>query len=292
MAKPYSERLVYTACEDGVILAGLVIRPAARSARPTAVIWIPGMSINFYHPSAIPIGRELAGLGYAFISANQRGHDIGTHLWKKQKDAQEIVPTYGGALWERFEESPRDMAAWIDFTMNQGFQGVVLVGHSFGAKKVVYYQAYRQDPRVSGLVVASTKFTPPEVDPELVALAEQMVTDGRGEELLPWGTFQSFFIGASSAQTYLSRVPDLYGVSSPHPEIAQIRCPLLLCCGTNEGDDPTRSREIVQDHEMIAKKAVAAPRVDTAFFEGANHGYDSHEREVAGAIASWADTLR
>ncbi len=291
MAEPYSERLVYTTCEDGVILAGLVVRPAAQSAKPTAIVWIPGLSINFYHPSAIPIGRELASLGCAFIIVNQRGHDIGTHLWKKQEDAEGMVRTYGGALWERFEESPRDIAAWIDFTMNLGFQGVALVGHSFGSKKVVYYQATRQDPRVFGIVVASTKITPPEVDPELVALAEQMVTDGRGEELLPWGTFQSFFTGASSAQTYLSRVPDLYGVSTPHPEIARIRCPLLLCCGTNEGDDPAQSLEIIQGHEMIRKRAVAALRVDAAFFEGANHGYDNHEREVAQAIASWTDTL-
>jgi alpha-beta hydrolase superfamily lysophospholipase len=199
--------------------------------------------------------------------------------------------TYGGAFWERFEESPRDVAAWTNFAMNLGFEGVALVGHSFGAKKVVYYQACRQDPRVSGLVVASTLIAPPETDAELITLAEQLVADGRGEELLPWGTFQGFVTGALSAQTYLSRVPDVFGVSTADAEITQIRCPLLVCCGTNESDDTTRRLEIVQDHEVIRQQAVASPRVDIALFEGANHGYVNHEREVAEAIAHWIETL-
>ncbi len=291
MARPYTDELVYTESEDGIILAGLVIRPGTQAAKTVAVVWIPGFSINFYHPSFIAIGRELAGLGNAFIIGNNRGHDIGANLWKKQEDADGMSRTYGGAFWERFEESPRDVAAWIDFAMNLGFQGVALVGHSFGAKKVVYYQAGSQDPRILGLVVASTPIAPPEVDPELVTLAERLVAEGRGEELLPWETFESFFTGPLSAQTYLSRVPDVFGVNTPHAEIAKIRCPLLLCCGTNESDDPALSLETVQAHEMVRRKAVAASRVDIALFEGANHGYDNHEREVAEAMALWIDTL-
>jgi pimeloyl-ACP methyl ester carboxylesterase len=292
MAKPYTEELVYTESEDGIILAGLVIRPGTQAAKPNAFVWVPGFSINFYHPSFVPIGRELAGLGYAFVIGNHRGHDIGANLWRKQKDADGMTRTYGGAFWERFEESPRDVAAWIGLAMNLGFGGVALVGHSSGAEKVVYYQARRQDPRVYGLVVASAPKGPREVDPELVTLAERLVAEGRGEELLPWGTFETFFSGAVSAQTYLSPVPDLFGVSMPDAEIAKIHCPLLVCCGMKEAEDPASSLEIVQAHKTIRRKAVAAPRADIAFFEGANHGYDDHEREVAEALAHWVDTLK
>jgi pimeloyl-ACP methyl ester carboxylesterase len=290
MARPYTEELVYTESEDGIILAGLVIRPGAQAAKPTAVVWIPGFAINFYHPSIVPIGRELATLGYVFVIGNHRGHDIGAHLWKKQEDADGMTRTYGGAFWERFDESPRDVAAWIGFAMSLGCRGVALVGHSFGGKKVVYYQARRQDPRVRGLVVASAPIAPREVDPELVTLAERLVAEGRGEELLPWGTLE-VFSGAVSAQTYLSRVPDVFGVSTPDAEIAKIRCPLLACCGTDEAEDPDIGLLVVEAHKTIRQKAVGAPRADIAFFEGANHGYDNHEQEVAEALARWVDTL-
>ncbi len=288
MTKRYTEELVYTETEDGIILAGLALRPATDIVKPTAVVWIPGLSINFYHPSLIPIGRELAGLGYVFVAGNHRGHDIGTNLWQKTKDGEGMVRTRGGALWERFEESPRDVAAWIDFTAHLGPQDVALVGHSFGGPKVVYYQAHRQDPRLMGLILASTSTELYPLNPELVVQAEQMVADGRGEELLPWGSIETWAALTLSAQTYLSwnRIPDLFGMNTPQSAIAQIRCPLLVCYGTNEGFDP--SEEI----ELIRRNAIAAPSTDTRLFEGANHGYDNHERDVAKEIAHWIDARR
>lgn len=71
--------------------------------------------------------------------------------------------------------------------------------------------------------------------------------------------------------------------ASSQAAIAQIRCPLLVCYGANEGFDPTA------DIELIRRNAIAARSIDTRLFEGANHGYDHHEREVAEAIADWID---
>jgi len=64
------------------------------------------------------------------------------------------------------------VTAWITVVADLGFHRVALLGHSLGAMKVPYYQAQRQDPRVADMIVAS---------PLLAA-------DGRGEDLLPWGS--------------------------------------------------------------------------------------------------------
>ena len=45
----------------------------------------------------------------------------------------------------------------------------------------------RRDERVAGLVVASAPRRLTATTPEMVALAEQMVADGRGNDLLPQG---------------------------------------------------------------------------------------------------------
>jgi hypothetical protein len=42
---------------------------------------------------------------------------------------------------------------------------------------------------------------------------------------------------------------------------------------------------------MILGKATGARSVEMVLFEGANHGYDHHEREVAAALAGWMDRL-
>lgn len=290
MEKHYCEELVYAECSDGVILTGLVIRPADKPVKPMALLWIPGYSINFYHPSLIPIGRELAGLGYTCLIVNTRGHDLGANLWRWREDRASMTRTWGGAIWELFDESKLDIAAWIDFASGLGLKRLVLLGHSYGARKVAYYQTQMQDPRVYGLVLASSGFEPRAPEPPLAAQAEGLVAQGRGLELLPWGSF-SFLSGVMSAQTYLTPPPDLYGARSSPAEIANLRCPLLLCCGSREGDDESESQEVIRDHEMIRERATGARSVELVLFEGANHGYDHHEREVAAALAGWMDRL-
>lgn len=71
--------------------------------------------------------------------------------WRTPQD----MPTGGGSAWERLEEAPRDLAAWVDLAAPLGAGGVVLAGHSSGAQRVVLYQAERQDTRVVGLALAS-----------------------------------------------------------------------------------------------------------------------------------------
>ena len=280
----YVEHLVFTEAEDGILLEGATIRPADGREQPLAVVWTHGLTGKFYSPNVVNVGRELASRGYAFVTGNNRGHDFGTMLRSRDGTAR-----LGGGGWEAFDECPRDISAWVGFAVGLGFRGVALLGHSLGALKVAYYQAQRQDPRVLGLIAAS----PPlrgggRHNPELTALAERMVAEGRGQDLLPWGISPAG-AGTLSAQTYLNRAranADVYGLDTPNPAVSRIRCPLLAFYGTNE--------EWVggaADLEVIRRSATAAARVDTRLFDGADHSYAGHEPEVAAAIAEWVGTL-
>jgi pimeloyl-ACP methyl ester carboxylesterase len=225
----YTEEQVYTRSEeDGVLLAGVVTRPAEEATKPIAFVFIHGYPISATLPFTTNIGRAPAGHGYTFVAANTRGHDIGT--WLFRRDGQLML---GGAWWELFDESPRDLAGWISFAeQQQGFRGVVLVGHSFGALKVVYYQAEQQDPRVLGVVVAAPVMRPHawgsarRPTPERTQLAERMVSEGRGLDLLPWDPYGEPH-GTVSAQTYLSCVQadnlDLFGLDTPDAVISKVR---------------------------------------------------------------------
>ncbi|MFN8475536.1 MAG: alpha/beta hydrolase [Anaerolineae bacterium] len=289
MTETSTEQIVYAVTDEGDLLAGLAIRPLPNRNKPVPIVWLPGFTINFYHPSFVLIGRHLADLGYTFVIGNTRSHDVATNIWRPEPVGTGMTLNYGGyggGMWERFSDSPHDVAAWIDLAMSLGFQSVVLVGHSYGAKKVVYYQTERQDPRVLGVILASGGVNPVTPDPELMALAQRMVSEGRGEELLPWGSLQSFFTGTLSAQTYADpqRYVDLYGIHTSNPALARSGCPLLACCGTEDFMQP-------DDLNIIQQKAIAAPRVDIKVFEGCGHGYETYEPEIAQSFAAWIDTL-
>jgi pimeloyl-ACP methyl ester carboxylesterase len=281
----YSEQLVWIESEDEFELAGAVIRPLVRAPRSVAAIWVHGATSRFYAPASVQIGRELARAGYTFVIGNNRGHHLGTHLLRRGGPLAGGDQILGGTLWERFEDSPSDVGAWVTFTMTLGVQSVALIGHSYGGVKRVYYQANRQDPRVRGLVLASpgpvnlTRFR----EPDLLEQARHLVAQGRGSELLP-----PYADGEPrpSAQTYLDRVADsidVFAVETSTPAIAHVSCPVLAFYG---GEDPSLA---VPSLERIRR--YAAGRVETCTIEGAPHSYMGSETAVASVIANWLETV-
>jgi dipeptidyl aminopeptidase/acylaminoacyl peptidase len=97
----YTEEQIYTRSEeDGILLDGVLTRPAEEAAKDVAFVFIHGSPISANLPFTSNIGRALAGHGYAFVAANTRGHDIGTWLFRKDNQ-----PMLGGAWWELFDES-------------------------------------------------------------------------------------------------------------------------------------------------------------------------------------------
>jgi pimeloyl-ACP methyl ester carboxylesterase len=286
-----TEELVHVRAEDGITNGGAIFTPPKGSAKPIAVIWVHGNGVNFYYPTYVKIGRALAERGYTCITANTRMHDLGTIAgWRGEKRIR------GGGYWGVFSEQVRDLAAWIGFAENRGFQEVVLAGHSAGSTAVRAFQAEKQDRRVVGLVQASgaVKVGGKPRDPELLAQATRLVADGRGEDLLrfPNRSVPSFI----SAATYLDlakgepEMRDFFGVELANPPVTRIRCPILAFFGTKEPDIGTAA-----DLELLrttVKRLPSGPgRVDTVMIQNADHMYKGEEAQVAQTIAKWADTL-
>ena len=285
MAKAYVEELVETKAADGVELAGAVIRPVGQ-AKPIPVVWIHGFTGRYYEPHAIRIGRRLAERGYVFVTGNNRGHDFGAVLHVRATGEQRM----GGAGWEKLDESPLDVAAWIDFAVALGFEQVVLVGHSLGGMKVTYYMATHADARVRCLVNASGpvwRFVGPVPDQtERAAQAEKVVAEGRGLDLIP--PFEGPGASTVSAQRVVGgrRFHEvIFPRDGSAPAVALVRCPVFAFIGTEES-----WLGVPSDLEWLKANSTASPRVETRVFEGADHVYSGHDVEVADAIADWADS--
>jgi pimeloyl-ACP methyl ester carboxylesterase len=284
LATIYTEELIHIWAADGVELAGAVIRPAHGAVRPLPVVWIHGFTGCFYEPHALAIGRRLAELGYVFVTGNNRGHDYGAVLSLRATQEARL----GGAAWEKLDEAPLDIDAWITFALGLGFPRVALVGHSLGGMKVTVYMATRQDQRVAGLVNASGpvwRFIGPA--PEAVARqaeAERLVAEGRGLDLLlPFPAPGSSTVSAHTVVHSAGFREVLFGQP---PAVALLRCPVLAFIGSEEA-----WLGVPSDLEWFKATATAAPRCETRYIQGADHLYTGHEREVADVIGEWVDAL-
>jgi pimeloyl-ACP methyl ester carboxylesterase len=282
-----SEEIVWVETDDGIRHDGVVIRPTGPPTG-TAVVWMHGFTGHFSEPHQITIGRYLAERGHLFVSGDNRGHHLGANLGRWGGPAR-----LGGAWWELVSESWLDIKSWLDFaeaTLNPA--RLVLAGHSYGAVKVTCYQGERRDPRLAGLISASGPVRPPSRRPEMtsepLALAQRMVDEGRGLELLPFGSTgrpgQTL-----SAQTVVDRgsaLVDTYGVDGGDSPLARVRCPFLAILGTDEPEIGAPA-----DLETIQRNARSSARAETALIQGADHLYTGREEAVAQVIYQWLGSL-
>jgi dienelactone hydrolase len=282
----WTEEIIWIKTDDGIEHDGVVIRPTG-PATGTVVVWMHGFTGHFSEPHQIRIGRYLAERGHVFVSGDNRGKHYGANLGEWEGPFR-----IGGAWWELASESWIDIKAWLDYA-EQTFapRRLVLAGHSYGAVKVTWYQGTRQDGRLAGLISASGPVRPPSQRPELAgeapALAQRMVAEGRGLDLLPFGSTGR--PGSLSAQTVADRAAslvDTYGMEGGESPLGKIRCPVLAILGTRE---PAIGAPA--DLETLKRSARASSLAETALIEGANHLYHGCETAVAEAIEGFLGKL-
>jgi pimeloyl-ACP methyl ester carboxylesterase len=287
----HSEEIVFAPSEDQRWMAGVLMRPTTGPARAVGVVCIHGSTSFFYDPMHVYLGRELAQRGYVFLSGNTRGHDVASDdfPWPFTLRPDDVANfRLGGNSWARWDEEPYDVAGWINFLGAQGIDTVALIGHSLGGFRVLYYQALRQDPRVVGMVLASSADSVTPDDPARVELAERLVAEGRGDELLPLLEGQPMILAMESAGclAHMNRIVAPFAGDEHAPWIADIHLPVLATLGTMEMRPNLRA--LMED---MRERAVQAPRFDIEVIDGADHSYTGRERELADVIARWLETL-
>jgi len=283
----FPEQLVYVRTSDDVVDAGMLFTSPDHS-KPLAVIWVHGWGANFYLPSYVGIGRALAVHGFTTVSVNTRMHDI-ANVEKYTLTGKRVR---GGGYWGVTSEDARDIAAWIDYVQQLGYNRVILVGHSAGWASVARYEADSQDTRVVGLVLASPGMGgPQQADPQLLAQAKKLVDEGTGDDLirLPHHSYPSFV----SAATYLdiANTPrqdqDFFGTQTPDAAISKVTCPVLAFYGSK--GDIGSEKDLALLTSSVQKLAHYPASVNTAMITNGNHEYVGEEAQVAQVISNWIE---
>ena len=228
------------------------------------------------------MARLLAERGHAAFCINTRGHD-----WISPstiRPSPSSVTPLSGSTYENFEDCLPDLDAALSCLSERGHRRFVLMGHSMGAAKCIYYQATRQRTDVAGIVTCSCPERSLASRPEgrsdffdHLARAQALLAEGRGEKLL-WASPGRAF-GLYTARTFVSK----YGreeINNPLPHAARLDRPLLAIAGSREGP-------ALADQARRLAEAVGPGRGSSHVFDGAGHYYRSHEPALADHIAAW-----
>jgi pimeloyl-ACP methyl ester carboxylesterase len=264
-----------------------------------AVLYVHGLGGNGFTLFSDDLASALPAAGHAFVRGNMRTAD----LLRIDEFSDSGVVRKGGGAFHRFDDSVHDIAAWMDYLESHGHRRVVLFGHSLGSLASVHYLGTTGDPRVAGLVLASTadlialhesRYTAEQRD-AFAALAQRMITDGRGDELMPLECGMGLLRQPVSATSYLDRfgtdsawdVMDLYGRGSERAFTAlrRVRVPTLALFGTVNETVP--ADRIDHAFAVLGDAAAMAPSFRTAVLDGANHFYTGYGEPLASILLTW-----
>lgn len=265
----------------------------------TAVLFIHGMAGNIVENYFAPeLGKQLAAEGIGFIYAHNRGYSLINDVTclPRKKDGGYSYKRIGTAF-ERFEDCLVDIDAWIQAATKLGYNKVILMGHSLGCNKVIYYIHKRlQQSQHIGLVLLS----PPDL-PAVTELydanlyydqmkeAKKLVKEGKAETFVSSKLWGWCYI---SAQTYLDlfeqggsadNLPVKYSPEQSR-QLEAITVPALALAG--EFDD-IKVSNLNEDLETIKKLARNCPQFDIHILPKANHNYENQEKALTTFLVQW-----
>jgi pimeloyl-ACP methyl ester carboxylesterase len=239
-----------------------------------AVLLLHGNTMNFFTGAPRFLPPALTRMGLACLAFNRRGHDI---LGIRDSRAAE------GAAFQTYAEAIDDnriAARWLEA---RGFPQPVVIGHSNGGTLAVQHVA--EHPRTPALVLLSAHCGGREMVPrasqagllaqdrlaEITAKARQLVSSGRGRELMLLPGWW-YVTSAASFIDALENCPDVLALAP------RVRCPVLYLRGEGE------PRELYPAEAFAAR---SAGRCDVEIVPDCDHFYVGREQAVSMIVCSW-----
>jgi pimeloyl-ACP methyl ester carboxylesterase len=275
--------LVQTTTRDGIRLDGIYLAPEVILAPAIdAVVCVHGTGSNFYGSTLFDaLATRLLTMGIGVLRINTRGHDLISTAALARGGGQRL-----GAAYETFDDCRHDLDAWIDWLKHHGRSRIGLMGHSSGAVKCLYTQAYEPNPAVAAIIALS----PPRLSHawflqsdraaefrNTFAQAQALVAAGESQHLLDVSVPLPFVITAAG---YVEK----YGPDERYNYLTfldRLTCPTLVTLGEIETTAHMAFREVVPAIHQ------AAPRVQVETIGGADHFYTGVRDRLIACIESW-----
>lgn len=291
---------VHVTTEDSLKLMGMHYR--AEKETDTCILMIHGMAGNYIDNTfGQVLGQHAVNAGYDYIYTHNRG-------WGIVNDVTTTIPNNAGgykfkrygAVYEEFFDSQKDIQAWKEYALVTGYKKLILVGHSFGSPKLIYYLSRVGTENVTGLALASpadmvglTVRDEGEDYENMVQEAKDLIANNQprailSQQLADWV--------ALSAKTYLDegvngapadvlpilRNPDTW------PELARINVPILAILTEH---DSVIIRSIKEDLQLIESKATNCPEFTGINIDGTDHVYADKEEEFSQKVIDWVNKI-
>jgi len=281
--------LVPFATKDGLILHGFLARPKTKCDK--ALLHVHGLYSTFYRSKyAMELGKAAVNNGFNFLTIEQRGSYAAFGI--KRKKGRKTIGFQGGGAYEKFENCIYDIEGAIRLLGKFKIRKIYLEGHSTGCQKVTYYQYKKKDKRVKGIVLLAPADDFNFRKKDLGKKFNEAVRYARSHKkaLMP----SRYIKGIMTTKRFLSFSDQRFVEARLFNydrqkllEFSRIKEPVLAVFGSKE------QYEIkpVKEYMKILKKNSNSRHFNSLIINGADHGFNGKENELADSVVKWLKDL-
>lgn len=255
--------------------------------RDICVICIHGMCgtiIDNYF--ATVWGKLLSEKNIGFIYEHNRGHSIENDIVMKDGSFKRC-----GCMYEIFEDSIYDIDLAIDVAKTKGYKRFILMGHSYGCNKVIYYY-YKKNPNILGIILASApdmigSHLSAQSDDynELLKEAKANIDNNNPTKLLHKMVEDYMYMSSGTYYNWFNKDSNLNNlpvIANPEHwnQFEVIDVPILTFSGGNEVD-------YYLHLDLLKEKAINCNNFEYKIIENTGHTYKNKEEEIGKLIYDW-----
>ena len=287
--------VIYFLATDGIKLDGLLY--TAESKTEDIILSVHGMGSNCMKKRETTIAKLANKNGIDYFCFNNRGSELVKYTRRYTEGKKE--KNLGGTSYEDVLEGYEDITGAIIKLKELGYKNIYLQGHSLGCTKIVYtYNELKEENddmlnNIKGIILNSLIDIPTALKVYLgdnfnkyLEYAEEKEKNNQLKEFMP----RESFIHPISVKTFLKYARDNkeidfanYGVDNELTKLNNIDVPLFMRWG-NDKEMITQSADELVD---IVNNIISNPNKDIDYIDGANHGYNDKEDELAEQIINF-----
>lgn len=277
---------------DGIILDGLLYKSKERTNK--VILAVHGMSSNCMKKRDQVISKKANENNIDYFCFNNRGSELVKYTRRNIEGKKEKFIM--GTSFEDVTEGYEDIVGAMIKLKELGYEEIYLQGHSLGCTKIVYsYNELKEEQddlinMVKGVILLSLvdipqtlRFYLRENFNKYLEYAEEQEKQNKPNELMP----KESFIHPISVKTFLRYARDNkeidfagYGRDTKLEKLNNIDVPLFMRWGNDNEMILQRAEELVDIVNNILKNE----NKDIDYIDGANHGYENREEELAEQI--------
>ncbi len=283
-------KLLQVIISDGLYIHGYY---SPSSDKRYVVLHIHGSEGNFYENNFLHVlAKELENSNIGFLTVNTRGNGKDTEFNTLNGGYRRI-----GTKYELLEEAHLDISAWLNFLISEGYENIILQGHSLGTIKVVRYlfEGEHKD-KVNKLILLCPfdkkglmQVSGRQDLEKLLSLATDKVNEGKGKETvtkefedmeLSYNTFISWY-----KQDDLGRVFEFSSPDYDFPTLKSIAVPTKVIVGSKDEYFYVTDKEHPEKAMGILLKNI--PTSEGIIIKGATHSFKPYEEEMAKEVTEF-----